>query len=218
MSHHFKLTILSGIFIAGLIAANLLGSKVTVLFGVAVSVGIFSYPLTFMVTDVIGEVYGQKKARELVWAAVIAQVLILALTLISIKLPAASRYELNEEYVKVFSGSVRVVFASLVAFIASQIHDVWAFDFWKKKTGGKYLWLRNNLSTFVSQAIDTLLFLFIAFYKISDRFTVDFILHLAVSYWLFKIAFAVIDTPFVYLLVKWLRGGDKKDASDPVQV
>lgn len=218
MSHHFKLTILSGIFIAGLIAANLLGSKVTVLFGVAVSVGIFSYPLTFMVTDVIGEVYGKKKARELVWAAVIAQVLILALTLISIKLPAASRYELNEEYVKIFSGSARVVFASLVAFIASQVHDVWAFDFWKKKTGGKYLWLRNNLSTFVSQAIDTLLFLFIAFYKISDRFTVDFILHLALSYWLFKIAFAVIDTPFVYLLVKWLKGGDKKDASDLVQV
>ncbi|PIR74027.1 MAG: transporter [Candidatus Magasanikbacteria bacterium CG10_big_fil_rev_8_21_14_0_10_47_10] len=217
MSQHFKLTILSALFVAGLLAANMLGSKVTVLFGVSVSVGIFSYPITFMITDAIAEVYGAKKTRQLVWAALIAQIFILALTLISIGLPASPRYELNDEYGKVFSNGARIVFASLVAFVVSQTHDIWAFEFWKQKTKGKFLWLRNNASTIVSQGIDSLIFLFLAFYKISDKFTAGFIMHLFFSYWLFKIAFAVLDTPFVYGLVKWLKTPGKEDKmSDPV--
>ncbi|MBT3539240.1 queuosine precursor transporter [Candidatus Parcubacteria bacterium] len=211
MSQHFKLTLLSSIFIAGLLGANMLGSKVTTLFGVAVSVGIFAYPLTFLMTDAIAEVYGKQKAKQLVWAALIAQTLVLILTFVSIKLPPAGRYHLNNEYVAVFSGSLRMIIASIIAFIVSQTHDIWAFEFWKKKMNGKALWLRNNLSTFVSQAIDTLLFMFIAFYGINDKFTVSFILHLCLTYWLFKITFAALDTPFVYLLVKWLRKPGKAD-------
>jgi queuosine precursor transporter len=211
MSQHFKLTLLSSIFIAGLLAANTLGSKVTTLFGIAVSVGIFAYPLTFLMTDAIGEVYGKKKAKQVVWSALIAQTLVLILTYISIKLPPAGRYHLNEQYVQVFSGSLRMIIASLIAFIVSQTYDIWAFDWWKKKLDGKFLWLRNNLSTMTSQAIDTLLFMFIAFYGINDKFTVSFILHLCLSYWLFKVLFAIIDTPFVYLLVKWLRKPGKED-------
>ncbi len=216
MTQHFKLTILSAIFIAGLLAANLLGSKITVLFGIAVSVGIFAYPLTFLITDAISEVYGKKKTKQVVYSALIAQVLVLFLVYISIKLPAADRYHLNEEYVKVFSGSLRMIIASLIAFIISQLHDIWAFEFWKRKTKGRYLWLRNNLSTFGSQAIDTLLFMFIAFYGVSPKFTVAFILQLCLSYWLFKITFAVIDTPFVYALVKWLKKPGKDEDGDPI--
>ena len=205
MKSEFKLTLLSAIFIAGLISANTLGSKITTLFGVAVSVGIFAYPLTFLMTDAIAEVYGKKKAKQLVWAALIAQALVMVLTFVSVKLPPASRYHLNTEYVAVFSGSLRMIVASLIAFIASQTYDIWAFEFFKRKTKGTKLWLRNNLSTMTSQIIDTLLFMFIAFYGINDKFTVIFILQLSFTYWLFKITLAAIDTPFVYLLVRWLR-------------
>jgi len=207
MTTNFKLTICTSMFVGGYLAANILGAKVTSLFGVAVSVGIFAFPLTFLITDAVAEVFGTKKAKQIVWAALIAQVFVLLLTIISIKMPPASRYHLNEEYVKVFSGSLRMIIASLIAFAVSQTHDIWAFDFWKRKTNGKYLWLRNNLSTFVSQAIDTLLFMFIAFYAINDKFTVAFILQLSLTYWLFKIVFAAIDTPFVYLIVRWLKKG-----------
>ncbi len=215
MSQHYKLTLLTAIFVGGLLASNTLGSKVTTLFGIAVSVGIFAYPLTFMMTDAIAEVYGKKKAKQVVWAALIAQVLVLILTFISIKLPPAGRYHLNEQYVLVFSGSLRMIIASLIAFTVSQTYDIWAFEWFKKKTKGKMLWLRNNLSTMSSQAIDTLLFMFIAFYGINDKFTVSFILQLCLSYWLFKILFALLDTPFVYLLVKWLRQpGKTEDVPD----
>lgn len=210
MTKEFKFIILSAIFVAGLLSANLLGTKVTTLFGVAVSVGIFAYPLTFMVTDAVAEVFGKLRAKQIVWAALIAQVLVLLFTYLAIKLPAADRYTLNSEYVTVFSSSLRMMVASLIAFIVSQTHDIWAFNFWKIKTKGKYLWLRNNASTFVSQAIDTLLFMFIAFYGISEKFTVLFILQLCLSYWLFKITFALLDTPFVYLLIRWLKKAPSK--------
>ena len=219
MTKEFKLQILSALFVAGLIATNLLGSKVTELnfgalwgspYSLAFSVGIFAYPITFLMSDAIAEVYGKKKAQQLVWATLLAQLVVLALTIISIKMPSAGRYDYGEEYTTVFSGSARMITASIIAFFFSQTHDIWAFEFWKKKTKGKMLWLRNNLSTMVSQAIDTLLFMFIAFYGISDKFTVGFILHLAVSYWLLKIIIALIDTPFVYAIVRWLRSEPKK--------
>lgn len=213
MTQDFKLTILTGIFIASLLSANLLGSKVTTIFGIAMSVGVFALPFTFLVTDAVGEVFGRKKAQNIVHAAVIAQVLVLILTVISIKAVPANRFTYNEEYRLVFENSIRVMIASLIAFLVSQTHDVWAFDFWKKKTHGKMLWLRNNASTFVSQAIDTLLFMFIAFYGINERFTVAFIFQLSVTYWIIKLVFALIDTPFVYAIVNWLKKEESKETT-----
>jgi hypothetical protein len=102
-----------------------------------------------------------------------------------------------------------MTFASLVAFAVSQLHDVWTFDFIKKKTGGKHLWLRNNVSTMVSQLIDSTIFMFVAFYGISEKFTVPFIISLIIPYWFFKIIFALLDTPLCYLLVRWLKGDDR---------
>jgi uncharacterized integral membrane protein (TIGR00697 family) len=87
----------------------------------------------------------------------------------------------------------------------SQYHDIITFEFLKKKTNGKALWLRNNLSTMASQLIDTILFMFIAFYKIAPQFNFSFVLQLCIPYYLFKILFALIDTPFVYIGVKWLK-------------
>ena len=111
MNQNFKLSILAAIFVAGLIAANLVGSKITTILGISVSVGIFAYPLTFMITDVIGEVLGKKRAKQVVWAALIAQSLVLIFTYLAIKMPPAGRYELNEEYIKIFQGSIRMTIA-----------------------------------------------------------------------------------------------------------
>lgn len=207
MSQDFKYTLLTGIFVAGLLSANLLGSKVTTIFGVSMSVGVFALPFTFLVTDAVAEVLGKKKAHQIVLTAIVAQILVLGLTLLSIAVVPADRFTLNEEYRLVFGNSARVMIASIIAFFVSQTHDIWAFQFWKEKTEGRMLWLRNNASTFVSQGIDTTLFMFIAFYGVNDRFTVGFIVNLIASYWAIKIIFAAIDTPFVYALVSWLRKG-----------
>lgn len=197
-------TLLS-IFTAALVLANILGTKITTIFGVSVSVGIFAYPITFLCTDIIEEVRGKKVTKQFIKSGLFALLLTSALVLISIKMPAAARYAHNEEFTTVFSSSLRMLLASFAAFLFGQLHDIWAFNFWKKITKGKYLWLRNNLSTVISQLIDTTLFMFIAFYMVTPQFTAPFIIELIIPYWLFKVGFAFIDTPLVYLGVKWLK-------------
>ncbi len=205
VSQAAKVDVLLGLFVASLIAANFLGSKITTILGVSVSVGIFAYPISFLITDMIEEVMGKEKTKRFVLSGFIALVVVLILTLISVYLKPASRYPYNAEYLIVFKSSLRMIVASLVAFTLSQTHDIWAFNFWKQKTKGRFLWLRNNLSTIVSQFIDSTIFMFIAFYAITPKFTVGFIFSLIIPYWLFKIAFAILDTPLVYAGVKWLR-------------
>ena len=200
-----KLSILSSIFVSALIAANLLGTKITTILGISVSVAIFAYPITFLITDAIEEVFEEKPATHLMYGSMIALILILIITAISIVLPSAERYEYNDAYTTIFSSSIRMIIASIIAFFLSQTHDIWAFNFWKNKTKGKFLWLRNNLSTIVSQFIDTTIFMFIAFYQITPKFDISFIFSLIIPYWIFKVVFAIMDTPLVYGLVWWLK-------------
>ena len=200
-----KLYLCLGLFVAALSAANLLGAKVATFWGITVSVGIFSYPLTFLITDGIAEVYGKEKTKNFVWAGFLSQVIIFLLVLVSIKLPPASRYTFNAEYVPIFSMSMRMIIASVIAFLVSQLHDIWAFHLWKKITKGKYLWIRNNLSTIASQLIDSLLFMYIAFYHLTPKFTAAFVLSITIPYWILKVIMAILDTPFCYMIVSWLK-------------
>jgi len=209
-----KTLILLSVFVSALVLANVLGSKVTSIFGIITSVGIFAYPVTFLVTDIVEEVRGKKVSQIFIIAGLIALLISLALVLIGIAMPPSSIYENNDAYKTVFSNSIRVIIASIVAFLISQHHDIYAFNFWKKKTKGKWLWLRNNLSTGVSQLIDTSIFVLIAFYKVTPDFTADRMLAMILPYWLLKIIFAVADTPFVYLGVKWLRSDSRKSLAD----
>jgi uncharacterized integral membrane protein (TIGR00697 family) len=124
-------------------------------------------------------------------------------------LPFAERSLVKDEYTIIFSTTIRIFIASITAFLIAQLHDVWAFNFWKQKTKGKYLWLRNNLSTIVSQFLDTTLFMFIAFYNISPQFNIEYIFTLIIPYWLVKVLFALFDTPFCYLGVRWLSSPKK---------
>ncbi|MBU0767389.1 queuosine precursor transporter [Patescibacteria group bacterium] len=205
-----KLHLLFGTFIGLLIGMNIIGNKITTLMGISVSVGIFMVPLTFLITDIVEEVYGKEVVKHFIVVGVFTIILVFLFTGFFIWLPPNERFAYNEEYKIIFGSSMRIMLASVIAFFLAQMHDVWAFSYWKKKTGGKYLWLRNNLSTWVSQAIDTIVFMMIAFYQITDKFTLTFIIQLSIPYYLFKVTFALLDTPFVYLGVAWLRDGMKK--------
>ena len=196
------------LYIACMILANLLGTKITTLFGVRVSVGIFFIPVLFLTTDVIAEVYGKKEAGKVVLLSLFMLLLTLGMTALSIVLPANSTWDNQAAFTSVFGGSLRMTLASIIAFIFSQFHDVWAFEFWKKKTNGRFLWLRNNASTIVSQFIDSTVFMFAAFYAHTPHYTVSFIFSLIIPYWLCKVVLALLDTPFCYLLVGWLRRGN----------
>lgn len=206
MKNNLKLSILFALFIGLLVGMNLMGAKITTLLGISVSVGIFMTPLTFLITDIVEEVYGKNEVKNFIISGIITLAIIFLYTALFVKLSPHQRYTFNNEYVTIFKASLRMTFASLIAFALAQLNDMLVFAWVKKKTKGKLLWLRNNVSTIISQLIDTFVFMMIAFYGMTPKFTLGFIISLTIPYYLFKVAFALLDTPFVYLGVKWLKG------------
>ena len=203
-----KLFFLLSLFVAIYVAMNLLGSKIITIFSISASVGIFMAPILFLITDIVEDVYGKKVVSVFIISSLTSLAIILFFMLLFIKLPPAERFEMNKEYLIIFSFSTRLIIASIVAFFLSQLNDMYVFDYLKKRTNGKKLWLRNNISTIISQTIDTYIFMFLAFWGMTEKFTFLFVIKLAFPYLLLKIAFALLDTPLVYLGVKWLKKGE----------
>lgn len=201
-----KRDFLFALFVASMVMVNTLGTKIISIFGIRVSVGIFFVPVLFLVTDIIGEVFGRAEASRFVNMATIMLVVLFVMMGVCIAIPPNESWGMQEQYAMVFGSSLRMTIASLVSFVVSQQLDVLMFSFWGKVTKGKHLWVRNNLSTIVSQLIDTTIFEFIAFWHLNDKFTTSYIISLIIPYWLFKVVFALLDTPFCYLGVWWLRG------------
>ena len=166
---------------------------------------ILVFPLTLLITDIVGEVLGKHRANNIVYTGLIMQIFVLAVIIISLAAPPNTTWNNQAAYESIFGVSVRIILASFAAFLLSQIHDVWSFHFWKRKTKAKYLWFRNNASTIMSQLIDTTVFMFLAFYMATPKFTADFVISLIIPYWLLKVLFAVIETPLCYLGVRWLK-------------
>jgi hypothetical protein len=202
-----RLAILLGLFVGLIIGMNLLGNKIMSLFGVSVSVAIFMVPLTFLITDIVEEVYGKKVVKQFIFVGLFTLIVTFIYTAFFIWLTPHERFAHNEAYTTVFGSSLRIMLASALAFLLAQLNDMYTFAWLKEKTGGRMLWLRNNISTMLSQFIDSVVFMFVAFYMVSPTFTAPFIIQLIIPYYLFKVAFALLDTPFVYLGVNWLKRG-----------
>ena len=202
-----RLTILTCLFVSFLIAMNVLGGKIIPLGPFAVSVAFVIVPWSFLATDIVEEVYGKKKAKELIIAGVISLIIFLFFIILFVALPPAVRYKGNEEYKAIFGTSARIVFASITAFLLSQFHDVWSFWMIREKTGKKFLWLRTNVSTLISMIIDTFVFMFLAFYMLTPMFTFWFVIQMIIPYLIFKMIWGVASTPLVYAGANWLKGG-----------
>jgi uncharacterized integral membrane protein (TIGR00697 family) len=196
-----NLTILNCLFITSLLVANVVASKVVTFWGLVVPAAIVAYPLTFLMTDVIGEIWGKEEANKTVKIGIVCQLASLLMIGIAILLPVAPFADNQAEFKSILGSSFRVVFASLIGYICSQSWDVWIFhkirDAYIKKhgstKGGRWIW--NNASTMTSQIIDTAIFITIAFVG-----TVPNIFTMIASQYFIKLIYAALDTPFFYLL------------------
>ncbi len=200
---------LAAIFIATLVAFNLLFQKFFYwrpfdLYTFELSVGILPYPITFLVTDIISELYGKKKADRVVIAGFIAAVFVYLLVLVAEAVPATSWSKIDDAtFSKVFGLTGPAILASMTAYLLAQFIDIRVFHFWKKLTKGKHLWLRNNGSTIFSQLVDTSTVLaLLCYYGVIDweRFGI-----LLVNGVLFKMLCALVDTPLFYAAVWYLK-------------
>ena len=206
--------ILAALFIASLVTSNLIFQKFFYwypfdieVFGVKlfeVSVGLLPYPITFLITDILSEIYGKRKANDVVIAGIFASFFSLLIVYVSKEVPATTWSPVQDnKFIEVFGAAPLAVLASMMAYLFAQFIDIRIYHFWKQFTKGKHLWLRNNFSTFSSQIIDTLtvLLLLCSFGIIEWK---NF-LGLLISGVIFKIMIAALDTPILYLIVYAFR-------------
>ena len=187
---------LYAIIVINIVFCNLQVLKLVELFGFTVTLGNIAYGSIFLATDLLGECYGKDEARKAV------HLCFFTLVFVTIALQMTVLYSPSKEdlyhtaMVQLFSNIPRVTIASLIAYCLSQYHDVWAFHWWRKKTNGKHLWLRNNASTLVSQFIDSSVFSLLAFYGVYELHVVWSIFYTTL---IIKWIVALLDTPAVYV-------------------
>ena len=208
--YNFIFLILSGIFLSRLVIAN---SLVFQFFDVSLpfvgvvtlSVGTIPYPVTFLCTDLISELYGKKRANALVLTGLLVSGYLLLVMEVG-RIAPVSRLQdaaaVQGHYEAVFGQSARAIFASMVAYLLAQFLDVRLYHFWRRLTNGKHLWLRNNGSTMLSQLVDTAAVVTILFYGV---WTQEQIAVVIASGYAFKLLVALLDTPLLYLTAHWLR-------------
>jgi hypothetical protein len=218
---------LAAMFITSLVVSNLIFQKFFYwypfnleIFGVRLfelSVGLLPYPITFLITDLISEIYGKKKANQVVTAGIFASFFSLLIVYISTAVPATSWSGVDDPmFNDVFGNTILAVFASMMAYLFAQYVDIHVYHFWKKLTEGRHLWLRNNFSTFTSQIIDTstVLLLLCSFDIISwDKF-----IGLLISGVLFKMLIALFDTPLLYFGVYLFRKRFKLKRAEEIDI
>jgi len=186
--------------VAAVIIANVQVTKTVVLFGLTATLGNVLYGSVFLATDVLSEVYGTREARRCVWLGFVAMVLTVIWMQFALWYVPGPEDFAHDALSTVFGLMARVAAGSLLAYLVSQHHDISAFQFWRRKTHGRLLWLRNCASTMVSQAIDSVLFCFVALWGLYELNTW---LQILVTTYLLKWAVAVLDTPFIYLAVRF---------------
>ena len=219
--------ILGLLFITSLVVSNLIFKKFFYyypfdfsIFGVKlfeISVGILPYPITFLITDLISEIYGKKKANEVVIGGIFASFFAMGIIYVANVAPATNWSPVSDNlFSTVFGSTAIAVLASMLAYLFAQFVDIQIYHFWKKLTQGKHLWLRNNCSTFLSQFIDTatVLLLLCIFGEIDWNLFGGLLL----AGFLFKVIIAALDTPFLYLGVYYFRKRFKLDISEEIEL
>jgi uncharacterized integral membrane protein (TIGR00697 family) len=184
-------------FIGGSIIVCNIQVLVTVkLFGLVATLGNIVYASIFLATDILSEIYGKKEARRGVWIGFFMLIWAgLAMQVAMLFVPDSSDF--NMPHLRsLFQLYPRVAIASLIAYLLSQHHDIWSFAYWRERTAGRYLWMRNNASTMVSQLIDSVVFVAVAFVGV---FSVGDLIQIFLTTYVLKFIVAVSDTPFVYM-------------------
>ncbi len=191
--------ILAGIFVTNAITAELIGGKLIQIGPFAMSIGVIPWPIVFLATDLVNEYFGKEGVKKLTFMTVALIIYTFLILFAAIQIPAAGFSPVtNEAFEQVFGQSMWIIFGSLVAFLVSQLVDVFVFWAVRAKTAGKLLWLRATGSTAVSQLIDTFVILGIAFY-LPGKLSLNEYFTTSTFNYTYKLAIAIALTPFIYL-------------------
>ncbi len=218
---------LYSIVVLNIMLSNIQGPKLTVIFGLETSLGLILYAGIYFATDLLSEKYGKREANRAVMLGFATSVVVVVMMSFSLLfLPSADRQmalDTHSALLTLFNFTPHFVLGSLFVYLVSQNLDVWIFHYIKHKTKGKHLWLRNNVSTISSQAVDTVLYALIVWWplfweknpELGMMAALVAAFQLALAKYLFKVIIALLDTPFIYLAKDW--DVSKHDWHDPYQ-
>ena len=199
------------LFVSLLIAANVLAQKLIAVGGYEVTAASIIYPMTYVLADVLTEVYGYANFRRVIWGALLGNIAFALLSEAAILLPPASFWHEQEQFAAIMGHTPQIVFASMVSYLVGEFMNAYVLAKLKIKTQGRHLWLRTIGSTVVGQASDTVIFTAIAFYGILNAQQMT---SLMITMYLLKVAYEVMITPLVYALTGFLKRRENVDVFD----
>ncbi|WP_438962068.1 queuosine precursor transporter [Nonlabens sp.] len=214
--------VLAALFICSLVVSNLIFQKFFYwnplgLFNFEISVGLLPYPITFLITDLVSEIYGRRKANDLVLAGIFASFFSLGIIYVANAAPATGFSPIQDDtFTRVFGATAIAVISSMLAYLFAQFVDIQIYHFWKRLTKGKMLWLRNNASTVFSQFVDTMCVLLLLCFN--EVIAWEQFWPLLGAGFLFKVLVALIDTPFLYLGVYVFRNIFKLEIGQEIKI
>jgi len=199
------------LFITSLITANIIIAKQISVFGLVLPAAIIIFPLSYIIGDVLTEVYGYQQARRVIWLGFACNLITVVAIWVGGLLPAATVFEAQAAYERILGNTPRFLLASFLAYLAGEFANSFVLAKMKIKTKGRWLWARTIGSTLVGQGIDTVIVLTIGFVGVLPLSVLGVMI---LSHWLVKTAYEVLATPFTYLVISYLKRKEGLDAYD----
>ena len=197
--------------VACLITANTVAVKLISVAGFAIPGGAVVYPLSFLLSDVLTEVYGYAASRRVIWLGLGANLIFVVVAEIVLVLPSASFWTDQAAYVSILGYAPRILAGAAVSYFAGDFANSFVMSRMKVFTKGRYLWSRSITSTIIGQGIDSLVFVSIAF---AGTIPLGQIRNVILTLWIFKVGYETIGTPLTYLAVNFLKRVENLDTFD----
>ena len=211
MTNYKYLNLITGVFTATLVITNVLNTKIFMCFGFAFPAGILTFPLTFLAADALTEVYGYRVTRQVIWSGFSALLFMMLASVVAIQLPPAPFWQLQSAFASILDQVPRIVVASILAYWCGEFINSFVLARSKVRSEGKWMWLRFITSTMAGQAVDTLVFMTIAFLGV---YPPSAMLTLFVSAWAFKVAWELVALPISLPFVTGLKKAESEDYFD----
>jgi queuosine precursor transporter len=211
MKEYRFFTLITGFFVAVLIISNIASSKIVICGPFTFDGGTILFPISYIFGDVLTEVYGYRKSRQVIWIGFAATLLMVAVLAIVGFLPSAPGWENQDAYMKILGSTPRIVAASLIAYFAGEFSNSYLLARLKVFTKGRWLFTRTIGSTIIGEGVDTVIFACIAFAGTIPGNTLTALL---VSNYLFKVGFEIVATPITYAVVGFLKRHEQVDVYD----
>lgn len=203
--------VIVAVFVMCLIVANIIAVKLVTVFGLIVPAAVIIFPVSYIFGDVLTEVYGYQRARQVIWLGFFCNLLAVIAIWLGQVLPAASFWDGQASYERILGYTPRLLVASFIAYLIGEFANAFVLAKMKIATNGRWLWMRTIGSTLVGQALDSTVFITVAFIGTIPG---DGLLSAVVSQWLFKSAYETVATPFTYAVVAFLKRREGIDTYD----